>query len=316
MGSVRKAYRRRDIDIQTFNGLAWLSWLPCDVWQEWSKARLLQIQDLLNWELEKLTQVVAQFLPQHVAEKTLTHGLDKPLASLRANLKLDSFTPSSQMTLDFLHNARKAISRDAALVHERAEQQVICRQQSSIPKISQAIEETLEPSFDEGESIASREIPSPMDLNEISITRNSWRKKTPFIKASDLADLQSEYGSESSVTDPTTLQQGGPGMRLSKGSLQSSALHSSETEGMEVISTGETASAESGAQNPQLLQVITDQPSENASSPSSCREVKEGSLPSSMSPQMKRLQSGQESMIRSRRSSARLTRLQRLVHSQ
>lgn len=32
------------IDIQTFNGLAWLSWLPCDVWQEWSKARLLQIQ--------------------------------------------------------------------------------------------------------------------------------------------------------------------------------------------------------------------------------------------------------------------------------
>lgn len=24
--------------------------------QEWSKARLLQIQDLLNWELEKLTQ--------------------------------------------------------------------------------------------------------------------------------------------------------------------------------------------------------------------------------------------------------------------
>jgi len=235
--------------------------------QEWSKARLLQIQDLLNWELEKLTQ-----------DLVLAHEqfLGMPPLSMRG--------PNSK--------------------------------QSSIPKISQAIEETLEPSFDEGESIASREIPSPMDLNEISITRNSWRKKTPFIKASDLADLQSEYGSESSVTDPTTLQQGGPGMRLSKGSLQSSALHSSETEGMEVISTGETASAESGAQNPQLLQVITDQPSENASSPSSCREVKEGSLPSSMSPQMKRLQSGQESMIRSRRSSARLTRLQRLVHSQ
>lgn len=243
--------------------------------QEWSKARLLQIQDLLNWELEKLTQ-----------DLVLAHEqfLGMPPVSMRG--------PSSK--------------------------------QSSIPKISQAIEETFEPSFDEGattgDTISSKEMPSPCDLNEITITRNSWRKRTPFLRASDLADLQmsEETESESSPTAPTTLQQGGPGMRLSKGSLHSSALHSSDTEGMEVISTGgSNSNADSNAQNPQLLEVITDHPCENSSSPSSHREVKdESSLPSSMSPQMKRQQSGQESMIRSRRSSARLTRLQRLVRSQ
>lgn len=245
--------------------------------QEWSKARLLQIQDLLNWELEKLTQ-----------DLVLAHEqfLGMPPVSMRG--------PSSK--------------------------------QSSIPKISQAIEETLEPSFDEGEttSTASRnENPSPCDL-EIKVSRNSWRKRTPFLKASDLADLQSEE-SESSLTASKTLQQGGLGMRLSKGSLQSSALVSSETEGMEVISAGETVSADSGACGsgaPQeLLEVITDKPGENSSSVSSFREVKENSLPSSLSPQMKRLQSGheskgQDSMFRSRRSSARQTRLARLVRSQ
>lgn len=227
--------------------------------QEWSKARLLQIQDLLNWELEKLTQ-----------DLVLAHE------------QFLGLPPSSSM--------RGPISR-----------------QWSAPKISQTIEETLEPSFGEasttGEAAETSELPKT--------TRNSWRKMTPFLRPSDLADLQVSEGD--SDTEPSSPSMGAVG-RLSKGSL-----HSNGTEGMERLSTGGNSNLDGQSPPPELLEVITDNPgAEKSTTPSTWLVAKEEettleSPTRTISPQIKRMNS---EMTRSRRSGQPPTRLAKLVRSQ
>lgn len=228
--------------------------------QEWSKARLLQIQDLLNWELEKLTQ-----------DLVLAHE------------QFLGLPPSSSI--------RGPISR-----------------QAPVPKICQSIEETLEPSFDEasttGEAAETSELPA-------KASRNSWRKMTPFLRPSDLADLQvSDGGSDTEPSSPSLVAAG----RMSKGSL-----HSNGTEGMERLSTGgNNSNLDAYSPPPELIEVITENPgAETSTTSKTWLEAKEDETPQSSnrtsSPQIKRMNS---ETTRSRRSGQPPTRLAKVVRGQ